>query len=253
MRLDLAALRLDPRLTLRQAAGDVRRGADGALSARLRADAGGPVALRFDGRPDGGAQARLEAANAGAFLRGTGLFSDGVGGALELDASLAPGPDLSARGELRVSGMRIADDPGILMALNEAQIRDLPPDGLRFDTIRAPFTFDGRSVRLSEAVAYGPTVGVTIGGDYHLEQERLDMRGVFTPAYALNAAVGAIPLLGDLLTGGEGRGLVAFNFRVTGDPASPSVSVNPLSVLTPGILRRLFERAPDPIDDAWAN
>lgn len=243
--LNLARLRLDERLTLDQVSGRAWRGADGGIGAALRADAGGPVALRLDGVAGGGATARLESANAGAFLRSTGLFGDGLNGTLELDARLAPGPGLAARGELRIADMSVADDPAILAALSEAEISELPPEGLRFDTIRAPFRFDGASVRLDEAVAYGPTVGVTIGGAYHVETDRLDMAGVFTPAYALNAAVGAIPLLGGLLTGGEGRGLVAFNFSVTGDADDPQVSVNPLSVLTPGVLRRLFEGAPN--------
>jgi len=44
-----------------------------------------------------------------------------------------------------------------------------------------------------------------------------------------------------LLLGGDGQGLFAANYRVTGSAADPQVSVNPLSALTPGFLRRLFQ------------
>jgi len=55
-----------------------------------------------------------------------------------------------------------------------------------------------------------------------------------------------LAIIGGLLTGGEGRGFIAFNFRLTGPSRDPDVSVNPLSVLTPGILRRLFDGGDGP-------
>jgi hypothetical protein len=42
------------------------------------------------------------------------------------------------------------------------------------------------------------------------------------------------------LTGGEGEGLLAVTYHMTGDLGDPEVSVNPLSALAPGFLRGLF-------------
>jgi hypothetical protein len=67
------------------------------------------------------------------------------------------------------------------------------------------------------------------------------MQGTIVPAYALNSIIGNIPLIGSLLLGGEGQGLFAANYRATGSAADPQVSVNPLSALTPGFLRRLLQ------------
>ena len=47
-------------------------------------------------------------------------------------------------------------------------------------------------------------------------------------------------MLGELLTGGEGEGLFAATYQVGGTTDEPDISVNPLSVLAPGFLRRLF-------------
>jgi hypothetical protein len=44
-----------------------------------------------------------------------------------------------------------------------------------------------------------------------------------------------------VLTGGEGQGLFAASFRLTGSNDEPTVSVNPLAALTPGVLRKLFD------------
>jgi len=48
-------------------------------------------------------------------------------------------------------------------------------------------------------------------------------------------------VLGTLLMGGEGQSLFAASFRLTGSSDDPSVTVNPLSAVTPGILRHLFD------------
>ena len=82
----------------------------------------------------------------------------------------------------------------------------------------------------------------------------VDLEGTVVPAYALNSLLGKIPIVGGLLSGGEkGSGLFAANFRMTGPQENPKVSVNPLSALAPGILRRVFgvfgDGPPEPSDD----
>jgi hypothetical protein len=62
------------------------------------------------------------------------------------------------------------------------------------------------------------------------------------PAYSVNRVLRAIPLLGDVLTGGEG--LFAANYRATGSLDQPDFGVNPLTALAPGLLRKLFSGNP---------
>ena len=43
-----------------------------------------------------------------------------------------------------------------------------------------------------------------------------------------------------------GEGIIGMTYSIKGNAEEPSVSVNPLSMVTPGILRRIFEgRMPD--------
>ena len=49
----------------------------------------------------------------------------------------------------------------------------------------------------------------------------------------------AVPL-GQLLSGGDGEGILAMTFSVNGPIRDPSFSVNPLSILAPGFLRKIF-------------
>ncbi|MBV8778581.1 MAG: AsmA-like C-terminal domain-containing protein, partial [Alphaproteobacteria bacterium] len=94
---------------------------------------------------------------------------------------------------------------------------------------------------LDKLLAYGGAIGVTSNGVVDLGRDQLDLQGTIVPAYALNSIIGNIPVIGSLLLGGEGQGLFAANYRVTGSAADPQVSVNPLSALAPGFLRRLFQ------------
>ena len=82
-------------------------------------------------------------------------------------------------------------------------------------------------------------MGITVGGTVDTNTTKLNLKGVVVPAYALNSFIGKIPVIG-MLAGGEGEGLIAFNYSVNGTYASPDVSVNPLSGLTPGFLRGIF-------------
>jgi uncharacterized protein YhdP len=82
---------------------------------------------------------------------------------------------------------------------------------------------------------------VTANGRFELGAQRLDMQGTIVPAYTLNSIIGNVPVLGSLLLGGDGQGLFAATYRATGSVTDPQISVNPLSALTPGFLRRLLQ------------
>jgi hypothetical protein len=62
------------------------------------------------------------------------------------------------------------------------------------------------------------------------------MQGVISPIYLLNG-------IGSILTR-PGEGLFGFRYRLTGTAEDPVVSVNPLSILTPGMFRDMFRAAP---------
>jgi len=61
------------------------------------------------------------------------------------------------------------------------------------------------------------------------------------PAYGLNSLVSNVPLLGDLLASKKGEGIFGVTYSATGNADQPVISVDPLSALAPGILRRVFQ------------
>ena len=111
---------------------------------------------------------------------------------------------------------------------------------VEFDRLRAIFTRTGSRIDISDASISNPAMGFTMTGFLDTAKERADINGTFVPLYGLNNVVSQLPILGQLLGGGRNEGLFALNFRVAGRLSKPDVSVNPLSALAPGILRKLF-------------
>jgi len=60
------------------------------------------------------------------------------------------------------------------------------------------------------------------------------------PAYTVNTMLTKIPLVGLLLSGGQNDGVFGLSYRVHGSMSSPTLTVNPLSAIAPGILRRIL-------------
>ncbi len=83
-------------------------------------------------------------------------------------------------------------------------------------------------------------MGFTLGGWIDTAKDRTDVSGTFVPLYGLNNVVSQVPIFGPLLGGGHNEGLFGINFRVAGAMSSPNISVNPLSAIAPGFLRKLF-------------
>jgi hypothetical protein len=65
--------------------------------------------------------------------------------------------------------------------------------------------------------------------------------GTYVPLYGLNSALGAVPVLGRVLVGRQGEGVVGITFAIKGKLDDPTVLVNPMSVMTPGIFRQIFD------------
>ena len=97
----------------------------------------------------------------------------------------------------------------------------------------------GRRIKVGPGRAFGNSIGFTFRGGFDRDRRTVEINGVLVPVYFLSRALSKIPLIGDLLTGG-GEGLFAANYELSGPVDDPKTTVNPLSVLAPGVLRGLF-------------
>ena len=87
----------------------------------------------------------------------------------------------------------------------------------------------------------GNELGASAEGLIRKSDGAVDITGTIIPAYALNAAIGDIPLVGDILTGGKGQGIIGVTFALGGTIDKPVFQMNPVSAVAPGIFRKFFE------------
>jgi hypothetical protein len=236
-RLDRVILADGIALTGVTAALDPQGGLSGIVQGRVngRAEVTGRIATGQGGRP------RLEvtAPDAGAVLAAAGAFDEARGG--ELDLTLIPaGQGGIWDGRLSVDAIRVTAAPALAAVLNATSvvglIDQLNGPGLSFSRIEAAFRLTPERLTLTEASAVGPSLGVSASGVFDLATGALDVQGVLSPLFAVNS-------IGQVFTR-AGEGLFGVTYRLQGTASAPQVSVNPLSILTPGAFREIFRAAP---------
>ena len=183
--------------------------------------------------------------DAGAVARTFGIYGNAVGGELFMRAVVHDDlPGAPIRGTIRIEDYRVINAPTLARLLTIATLTgilgELQGKGILFSRFEMPFTLQENILTIRDARTSGFTVGVNAEGTVDLETDRVDMSGTIVPAYTFNTLIDAIPVLGELLTGGEGEGLFAATYEVGGTTAEPDIKVNPLSVLAPNFLRKLF-------------
>jgi hypothetical protein len=117
-------------------------------------------------------------------------------------------------------------------------------DGIGFSAMEAQMAYANDRVSFTEGAMRGPALGLTGSGSYDINRDNLDIDGVVAPSPMLNLSMlGEVPVLGNLLVSRRGEGVFGMTYAINGQAAQPRVGVNPMSALTPGILRRIFEPA----------
>lgn len=211
-------------------------------------------ALKIEIVPDGvGRKVSLNSDNAGGVLRALDINDNVVGGRLNMTGSyVGMVPAACLGGRLAIDDYRVRNAPILARLLNVASVVGLLDvlggEGIRFDTLRAPFTRKDGVTRFENAKASGISIGLTASGWTNSRDDTIDVEGSIIPANVLNGVLGKIPLVGGLF-GGEG-GIFAINYKVVGNEKDPEVTANPLTVLTPGFTRNIFNLFDSKDDDA---
>lgn len=181
----------------------------------------------------------------GALLSFLDLYRRMDGGRLQL---VGFGSSRKSTGMLSVRGFTLRNETTLQKLVAEgARGREgavnIDPNAVSFDRLEVAFTRTGGRLDLRDGVVSGPSVGATIEGGIDFTRDQVALNGTFVPAYGLNNMFSRIPLFGPLLGGGANEGLIGINFRVAGPASAPLLTVNPLSAITPGFLRKIFGAA----------
>jgi hypothetical protein len=225
-----------------------RGNSDGQRIQRLHVtgDAKGGQGFRADIVPSGtGRSVTASAADLGEVLRGAGVWNDLTGGRAILQATYddaEAGSPLAGR--LTITDFRVRDAPIIGQILQTMTLYGLVEvmkgPGLGFTQLEMPFRYGNHALIVRETRAFSASLGLTVQGRIGFQPGALDLTGTVVPAYFFNSLLGRMPFVGRIFSPERGSGLFAATYGVHGSFANPSVSVNPLAALTPGILRGFF-------------
>jgi hypothetical protein len=114
------------------------------------------------------------------------------------------------------------------------------PTGIGFTRLRAEFVRQSGQLTIKEGVLKGPSIGGTIEGSIDYPGNQVRMSGTFVPVYGLNNLLGQVPGLG-LFFGGSNEGVFGLTYEVVGTPDKPTLRVNPISAIFPGITRKIMD------------
>lgn len=219
-----------------------------ALSAEGMLDGGKPLLALLKRDASGQRVLYAESMDAGQAFKLAGFYKNLVGGRVRLEVNLDGRGAADKTGILWVDNFRVLGDPIVSEVISSAEGSSSQKGSERvvrevydFDRMRVPFSAGHDQFVLEESYIRGPIVGATIRGKADFRSQRLDLGGTYIPLQGINSALCAIPLLGAIITGPKCEGVVGLTFAVQGPMARPTVLVNPLSMLTPGILREIMQ------------
>jgi len=212
-----------------------------------------PVAANLE-TSAAGRKVTVTSGDAGLLAQGVFAFTSMRGGQLTATVNLpgqatdpinpaSPAPDFT--GLMTIKNFQLLHQPllsRLFAAGSLTGIGDLMGgDGISLEEWNFPFTSKNNVLSVNGARAVGRAIGASADGYIDRPHGTLALKGSLIPAYELNSVLSNIPLLGDILASKRGEGIFGVTYSATGNMEQPNISTNPLAMLTPGILRRIFE------------
>lgn len=203
--------------------------------------------ITFDYRPSKAGEHALNIATSdgGGALRALGLYDSVEGGTLSITGRVKDDqPWRPLRGKIEMTSFRLINTPFLARFLTVATLTGVVDavtgEGFLFGGASGRFVKTRGLIDVRRFRSAGPSIGMTAQGKIDLDRNLANVKGTLVPAYALNSVLGNIPLIGPLIQGGEGEGLFAATYQVTGDLDEPKIDVNEWSALAPGFIRNWF-------------
>jgi hypothetical protein len=197
----------------------------------------------------------IESDNTGSVVAAIDLSKNMTGGKMQIEAKLdksAQSPKIS--GKYLNVGFAMGKSSFLTAISKNSTFKSVSSKleqqlKIRFDKTDAEFSMQDGIITLTKAISTGDLLGITAKGKIDTQKHMLDLDGVIVPAYKLNSLFGIknIPLLGKVITGGEGEGIISAKYKIAGDYTNEKldIKINALSAITPGFLRNIFNIFPD--------
>jgi len=192
----------------------------------------------------------ITSGDAGAVARFADLYRNMNGGLLNItlrarDADSWRGSidirNFSLINEARLKAIVSARGGSDGRSLTDALKTDIDTSSQKFRRAFARLIIDGSTIKVENGIVRGDQLGATFQGTVRSKRGNMDLTGTFMPAYGINSLFGQLPVIGAILGNGRDRGLLGITFKLEGPYQGPKMSVNPLSLIAPGVFRNIFE------------
>ncbi len=246
LRLRGKTVYLDPEIPLKDVQASLDFEGDDLVRGTLAASVtDGELLLKQMVQPDKTRQLSVTMKNAGLVLRALDATDSVRGGTFVLNGKSSVAKPKVISGRVSMTDFTVVKAPILARLINAFSpgglIELLEGRGLVFGKLQSDIVLESPQViRLKDGKVAGASLGMSFSGRIYRDRGELNLKGNIVPVEGLNKVVGKIPLVGQILTGLKGEGVIAFAYRIRGKTDDPEVTVNPLSVFTPGILRSIF-------------
>lgn len=190
-----------------------------------------------------GTAAEVFATDAGSVLRSSNLYGKASGGDLRM-VLIPSGKDGHYNGTFQIKRTKVKQDGVLADLLNAISVvglvQELAGEGIVFELVDGQFELKPEGVVLHNTSAVGVSIGLTLEGNYNSTTKKVNFEGVITPLYAINGTLERV--FGKIFGRRKGEGVFSFVYRVKGLSSAPKITVNPLSVLAPGVIREVFRK-----------
>jgi hypothetical protein len=198
---------------------------------------------------DSGAM-EITSGDAGAVARFADLYRNMTGGLLNITLKARDAD--SWRGSIDIRNFALINEARLKAivsarggkdgrSLTDALKTDIDTSSQKFRRAFARLILDGGTIKVENGIVRGDQLGATFQGTVRSRRGNMDMTGTFMPAYGINSLFGQLPVIGAILGNGRDRGLLGITFKLEGPYEGPKMTINPLSLIAPGVFRNIFE------------
>ena len=181
--------------------------------------------------------------NAGKILSGLDVTQLVEGGDVEININLDKNNFNNYDATIDISKFNVVNAPILVRLISTLSLTGLlnllEEKGIYFERGVAKIKKINDTLEIEKIYAIGEAMAITLDGWINKNKDILQVHGTMAPATLLNKLLEPVPLLSELLIGGDKAGIVITEFRLDGSISKPMISFRPLSS-APGLLRDIF-------------
>ncbi len=201
---------------------------------------GAETTIKFNNGKKTAPKLEMTSQNAGRMLSGLNLTDAIRSGSIKLVNIYATENFAEFSTQIKIRDFNVVQAPRAVRAFSVlgpiGLLSLVKGNGIRFEWGEAEFHKRGSLVEIKHMRGGGVDIALSMVGRYDPLSREIEVSGNLVPANLLNQVIGAIPLLGNILTGADKGGLFVTQFSMNGSIDDPRTTTNAASLI-PGILR----------------